>query len=156
MSKPGCSCKSANEPNPNCAYCGNKKLTYYNDQYQNSYQNNYGENQGYNKPGCCCKNANEPSPNCVYCRNKAQGYYNDQYQNSYAQNQGNNGYNAYNQGSDYSYGSQWTQPQPNAQQGQQGEGDTNNNTWSLLKPVLVFGAGCYVTSQMVNVASELG
>lgn len=145
MSKPGCCCKSANEPNPNCPYCGSKKQVYYNDQYQPSYVENQGydkPNQNFNRPGCCCKNANEPSPDCVYCRNKTQGYYNNQNQYGYGQNQG------YNQGSNYS------QPQPT--KSQYSDVNSNNSSWSLLKPVLVFGAGCYVTSKMVTVASELG
>ncbi|XP_034113095.1 uncharacterized protein LOC117573796 [Drosophila albomicans] len=110
------------------------------------------------KPGCCCKSANETSPNCVYCRNKNQVTYDD---NNYYQNDYNNqnqyaydpyGQYGYGQGSEYSYdkdggystGSQYS------------DGEQDNSNWDLVKPVLVFGVGCFLTSQMVNVANELG
>lgn len=148
MSRPGCSCKSANEPNPNCAYCGNKNKQqgYYNDSYQGGY--GYGATQpqahvSYNKPGCCCKSANEPSPNCAYCGNKnKQAYYDDQY-------------NQYNQGSEYSYGSQKSQPY-SQHSAASAAVNSNTSSWALLRPVLVFGLGSFLTSKMVTVASELG
>ncbi|KRG01598.1 uncharacterized protein Dmoj_GI26404 [Drosophila mojavensis] len=104
--------------------------------------------------GCPCKSATNTDPNCSYCANGKQ--------NSGKQNKGGsydpNGYpNSKNGGPHDGSNNPSNQKGKSGARGNDSQGgDGSENSMSLLKAVLVFSIGCFLTMQMTNVANELG